>query len=66
MHRSLRLLTALGLSLVLPGCGGPTFKTPPTPHISSISDERDCWEFGRPVDRKRFEFRAQFGGRLEY
>ena len=37
MHCSLRLLATLGLSLVLPGCGGPTFKTPPTPQISSIS-----------------------------
>lgn len=37
MQCSLRLLATLGLSLVLPGCGGPTFRTPPTPQISSIS-----------------------------
>jgi len=37
MHHSLRLLVAIGISLLLPGCGGPTFRTPPTPHISSIS-----------------------------
>jgi len=37
MYRSLRVLAAFGLSLLLPGCGGPTFRTPPAPHITSIS-----------------------------
>jgi IPT/TIG domain len=37
MHRALPLLTVLGIGLLLPGCGGPTFRTPPTPHINSIS-----------------------------
>jgi len=37
MHRALLLLTVLGIGFLLPSCGGPTFRTPPTPHINSIS-----------------------------